>query len=253
MSGFNLLSTGQSAFLSWPSYSGMFIQVCACLLVVCLEPHEAIGRPNIIYVKQLFSATSQQNQRGSCKTLGSIREVLTKKVQNFRNNSLIDTSLWLCLARLLNKSTESFLLDGGKSLNIFFCIRMLYWFWLFLSRLWWSENSFEFHRLSSCSVSKCSAAHWFLLPPALSSASTFWWNVHHWPSLCGSSAFCLQLSTLIQNKLRSTVHSSCGGFQSLTRVSQCTEHNNVKLSYPVQRTCFGNKAVLWTTQILKED
>lgn len=64
MTGFNLLSTSQSAFLSWPSYSGMFIQVCACLLVVCSEHHQVIGRPNILYVKQLFNASSQQKQRG---------------------------------------------------------------------------------------------------------------------------------------------------------------------------------------------
>lgn len=93
MAGFNLLSTGQSAFLPWPSYSGMFIQVCACLLVVCSEHQQVIGRPNIIYVKQLFNAASQKNQRGSCKPLWSVRKVLTKKVPNFRNNSLIDASL----------------------------------------------------------------------------------------------------------------------------------------------------------------
>lgn len=174
-------------------------------------------------------------------------------MQNFRNNSLIDTSLRFCLAHFLNKSTESFLLDGGKSLNIFFCIRMLYWFWLFLSRLWWSENSFEFHGLSNCSVSNCSAAHWFSCrqlwarPPHFDETSTT--GFHY----VAPEPFVLQLSTLIQNKLRSTVHSSCGGFQSHTRVSQCTEYNKLKLSYPVEMTSIGNKAVVWTTQILKED
>lgn len=115
--GFHLLSTGQSAFLSRPSYSGMFIQACACLLVVCSEHHRVIGRPNIIYVKQLFAAAN-----ASCRTVWSVRTVLTKKVQNFKNNSLIDTSLWLCLAPFLNKSTEGFFFFlgwGGRKLQYF--------------------------------------------------------------------------------------------------------------------------------------
>lgn len=53
--GFNLLRSCQSAFLSWPSYSGMFIQVYACLLVVCSEHHRVSGRANLIYVTQLFN------------------------------------------------------------------------------------------------------------------------------------------------------------------------------------------------------
>lgn len=52
--------------------------------------------------------------------------------------------------------------DGEKSLNILSCIRMPYDIDLFLGSLRWSKNSFEFHRLSSCSVSNCTTAHSFL-------------------------------------------------------------------------------------------
>lgn len=58
--GFNLLRSCQSAFLSWPSYSGMFIQVHACLLVVCSERHRVSGRANLMYVTQPLNTADRQ-------------------------------------------------------------------------------------------------------------------------------------------------------------------------------------------------
>lgn len=82
-------------------------------------------------------------------------------------------------------------------------------------------NSFEFHKLSNCSVSKYWVADWFSAGRLPAQAVCFDERNYHQPSLCDSWAFCLQLSKLIQNKLPSVVHNSRGGFQkSLNLLSE---------------------------------
>lgn len=158
--GFHLLSTGQSAFLSRPSYSGMFIQACACLLVVCSEHHRVIGRPNIIYVKQLFAAANAlcRSEKFSLKRC-RISEITAWLIHHFGFAWHLS---WTKVQKVF------FPWMGGESFNILFCIRTLYWFWLFLSSLWWSESRLEFHRLSSCSVSNCRCSRWFFFLPSSS-------------------------------------------------------------------------------------
>lgn len=151
--GFNLLRTCQSAFLSWPSYSGMFIQVYACLPVVCSEQHRVTGRANRIYVTQLFNTKPEVrvNHCGASET------------SSLKRCRISETTRWLihhfgfAWHILWKKKIVFFSPWKGEKLQHFVLHQNALLYWLFLGSLRWSENSFEFHRLSSCSVSNCSS------------------------------------------------------------------------------------------------
>lgn len=147
--GFNLLRTCQSAFLSWPSYSGMFIQVYACLLVVCSEHRRVSGRANLIYVTQLFNTKPEVQVKNTVERQRSPRW----KGAGFQKQHFdwYITLVWL--GTFCEKNYRVFFPWKGEKLQHFVLHQKALLYWLFLGSLRWSKNSFEFHRLSSCSVS----------------------------------------------------------------------------------------------------